>query len=159
VNAAVETLASRWRSRPPRERAVVALGAAVVAGALAWTFLWQPLVRDLDATERELAQAREREALAQALAADAATLSRQAKAPATADPRAAVQRTLAAGGLRAAVDAQDGGVRVTLPAVTLDALVPWLDAAAREEQLFPAELTITRRVEPGLLRAEITLVR
>jgi len=162
VSALVQSWLGRWRARSPREQFALALGGAVVAGTLAWALLWQPLARDLAASERDLAQARARAALAQGRAADVAALSRQARAPATADPRAAVVRTLAASGLKASaptIDAQDGGVRVTFAAVALDALVPWLDALGREEQLFPAEMTLTRRVEPGLLRAEITLAR
>jgi type II secretory pathway component PulM len=155
-------LAPRWQRLSGRERVAVGAGAAIVAAAVGWFALWQPLVRSLDETERELRQARARLAVAQSRADDIATASRQAHPPMTTDPKAGVVRALTASGLRSAatsVEAQDGGVRVTFAATGLDALAPWLDAVAREEHLFPAEMTLTRRVEPGRLRAEITLAR
>ncbi len=151
-----------WSRLSARERAAVVAAIAVAASALGWVALWQPLRNDLAATEQALLEMRARLAQAKERANDIAVLSRESRPPATADARAAVERLLSAQGRASAagpLDAQDGGVRVTFAAIGLDTLVPFVAAAGREEHLFPVEMTLTRRVEPGRVRAELTLAR
>lgn len=156
------TATRRWLRLSPRERIAVGLAAIVVLVAVLWAALWRPLSRDLDATERALLEARTGLAQAQARANDIAALSRRGISPAISTPDAAVLRTLAARGLRESaqsIDARDGAIRVTFTAIGLEALIAWLEQIGREERLFPAEMTLTRRVEPGRVRAEVTLAR
>jgi hypothetical protein len=65
-------------------------------------------------------------------------------------------------GLRPAVtalDVQDGRVRLTFAAVRFDALVALLDALARTDGLRAVDAVLAARVEPGTVRAELTLAR
>jgi type II secretory pathway component PulM len=78
------------------------------------------------------------------------------------DPRAAVARAFADRGLRipaGGIDTRDNRVHVVLPEVSLDQLVAGLDALARDDGLRPVEASLTARVEPGSLRAEISFAR
>jgi type II secretory pathway component PulM len=47
-------------------------------------------------------------------------------------------------------------LRVTLDAVSFDALVTLLDALQRDARLSAVDLTAAARVEPGQVRAEMT---
>ena len=71
-------------------------------------------------------------------------------------------RALADHGIRVeagSVDLRDNRVRVVLPDVRFDALVAALAALALDEGLRPVEATLTARVEPGTVRAELTFAR
>jgi general secretion pathway protein M len=153
----------RWRSaRTPRERGVIAALVVVVAAAIAWLALWQPLTRDLTVLRASVPA--ERGALAQArkMADEMASLARAAPVRNAAEPRAELERILGERGLRAAVtqlDWQDQRVRIVFANVGVDALVALLDALQRDAQLRVLEATLTARVEPGTVRAELTLAR
>jgi type II secretory pathway component PulM len=89
-------------------------------------------------------------------------LKRNAKPVRTADLRSAVEQAGAARGLAnllTSIDASEGRVRVTFAAVDVDALAPFIEALGRDELLFVREATLVARVEPGTVRAELTLAR
>lgn len=151
-----------WERASPREQALLALGAVLVVLGLGWPLVWQPLERDLQRIDDARRDARVRIADARKAADEIAGLARVAKLPATSDPRAAVERVVASRALRGAVtafDAEGGRVRLTFAAIELNALVLLLDALAREEHLFVSEALLAARVEPGSVRAELTLTR
>jgi general secretion pathway protein M len=157
-----ERLSDFFDRTSPRERVLLALGAVVVAVGVGGPLLWLPLQRDLAQSELDLAKARAQLATARRDADEIAGLQRSARTPRTADVRAAVERIVGAQGLRpalTALDLQGDRARLTFAAVPFDALVPLLDAAAAEEQLFPVEALLAARVEPGSVRAELTLAR
>jgi general secretion pathway protein M len=162
VNAR-EALARWWQLRSvPERRVLIAVGAAV-ALALAWLILWQPLERDSGRLARRLAS--DRAALADARqASDAiAGLARAAAAPVAADPRAALDGALAAQNLKTVASAierlDDDRVRVTLDRIGFNALAALLDVLQRDARLRAVEVVATARVEPGLVRADLTLTR
>ena len=106
----------------------------------------------------------ERSALAQArkMADEMVSLARTAPARRATDARAELERVLAERGLRSAVtqlDWQDGRARIVFADVGVDALVSLLEALQRDAQLRIVEATLTARVEPGTVRAELTLAR
>ena len=73
-----------------------------------------------------------------------------------------LDRVLAQQNLREAVtslDWRDGRARIVLAAVGYDALIVALEALQRDARLRVVEATITARVEPGIVRAELTLGR
>ena len=151
-----------WYQRSPRERLLIALAAIVVAGGAGHALLYRPLSNDLADSERAAAKARADVAVARQLADEVAGLAREPRAAQTADLRAAAARVAAATGLGDAVtalDARDGSVRVTFADVGLDAFAAFVDAAGREELLFPSEMLLAARVTPGRVRAEATLER
>ncbi len=155
-------LAGAWDRASRRERALIALAAAVVVFAVLWLWMWQPMNADIARLERDLPRARAVLAAARAQADDLVALQRSSARARSGDPRAAVERVLAERGLRAAVgtlDAQDGRVRLGFPAVRFDALVGLLDTLAKSEGLRAVDATLTARVEAGTVRADVTLAR
>ena len=54
---------------------------------------------------------------------------------------------------------RDGRAYVVLAAVDYDALIVALEAMQRDARLRAVEATLTARVEPGMVRAELTLAR
>lgn len=155
-------LAGAWDRASRRERALIALAAAVVVFAVLWLWMWQPMNADIARLERDLPRARAVLAAARAQADDLVALQRSSARARSGDPRAAVERVLAERGLRAAVgtlDAQDGRVRLGFPAVRFDALVGLLDTLAKSEGMRAVNATLTARVEAGTVRADVTLAR
>ena len=92
-----------------------------------------------------------------------AGLTRAPAAPIAADPRAVLDGALAARNLRSAASTierlDDDRVRVTLDSIGFDALAALLDALQRDARLRAVEVVATARVEPGLVRADLTLTR
>jgi general secretion pathway protein M len=154
---------AEWLSgKTLRERRIVAAIALLAAAVLLWVALWQPLVRDREAMR--VAHAGNMAALATArrITEEGVALARTAAPPASSDARANLERILAQQGLRPAVtqlEWQDGRARVVFAAVGYDALIVALEALQRDARLRAAEATLTARVEPGIVRAELTLAR
>jgi type II secretory pathway component PulM len=154
---------ARWAAaRTMRERGALAALAVLLAALLGWFAVWQPLQRDL--ASLQVAVPAERRALVSArrMVDEMAALSRNAPAPRAVDARAELERIVAERGLRPAlteISWQDERARLVFADVSLDALVPFLDALARDARLTIREATLTARVEPGTVRAEITLAR
>jgi len=151
-----------WRRRAPRERALLALAAVVVGGAAAYALLYRPLAQDLGMVDQAAARARADVVVARQQADEVAGLAREGRAAQTADLRAAAARVAAAAGLKdalTALDVTEGRVRVTFADVGLEAFANFIDAAGREELLFPTDVLLAARVTPGQVRAEATLAR
>jgi len=153
-------LQDAWDRASPRERALLRWTSVVVVLAVLYALAWSPLMEDV---------ARTREALARD-SATLATLRSYAEAPAPTraadapllEPQAALTRALDARGLRGAasqVEAREGRVVTVLPAVSFDGLVALLDDLARNDRLRVLDARVTARVEPGTVRAELTLGR
>jgi type II secretory pathway component PulM len=51
----------------------------------------------------------------------------------------------------------DGRVRITFGSVSFARLVGWLESVHREGGLYVQEATMSALVQPGLVRAELTL--
>jgi type II secretory pathway component PulM len=154
---------ARWLAGKSRnERRIVAAIAVAVGVTLLWLGVWQPMRRDAD----ELRATRDTNATALAAARrmteDAAGLARATPNSTPADARAALERILAQQNLRGAVtqlDWQEGRAHVVFAAVSYDALIALLEALQREGNLRAVEATLTARVEPGTVRADLTLAR
>ena len=162
LQALSPALASAWDRASHRERAMIAIAAIVLVLAAGWTGLWLPMEADIARLQRDLPRAHSVLATARAQANDLVALQRSSAPVKSADPRAAVERVLAERGLRpavAALDVQDGRVRLTFAAVRFDALIGLLDALARADGLRAVDAVLAARVEPGTVRAELTLAR
>lgn len=150
-----------WARASTRERRLIVAAAIVVVGGLGWSLLWKPIEADTARLARDVPRERAVLAATRAQAADLAALE---KAPAAVRGPLlpAIERAVAERGLRGdagALEEKDGRVRVNLGSVRFDALVPLLDALAREAGVRVVEGTVTQRVEPGLVRAELVLAR
>jgi len=152
---------SWWHTKSGRERTIAMLLGALALVALAWLAVLEPLRADTARLERELAQARERLALGQTRASDIAALARSAPAVATGDARAQFDAAAIRLGVKpvAVERAAQDGLRVTFDAIAFDTLTRLVDELQREAKLRGTELDATALVEPGRVRAEITLRR
>jgi type II secretory pathway component PulM len=153
---------SRWWSSKSRgERRIVGALVVLIVVAFTWWGIWQPVTRDTAATRSANARGRVALAAARRMADEMAGLAR-ATAPAAADPRAELDRVLAQQNLRPAVTQQewkDGRARLVMAAVNYDALIAGLEALQRDARLRLVEATLTARVEPATVRAELVLAR
>ena len=154
---------ARWLAGKTRtERRIVAATAAAVGIAVLWLGVWEPLRRDADTMRAAHAINAAELAAARKTTEEAAGLARTPAAPGPADPRATLDRILAQQNLRGAVtqlDWQEGRAHAVFAAVPYDALIPLLEALQREGNLRVVDATLTARVEPGTVRAELTLAR
>jgi type II secretory pathway component PulM len=149
-----------WAALARRDRRLLVAIATLGLALAAWWLVWQPLQRDA-ATMRSAAPG-EAAALSEGrrAAEEIAGLARAAVAPPSGDPRGVLERILVQRGLRAAVtqlDWQDGRARVVFTSVGFDPLVAALEVLQRDGRLRIVEAVITARVEPGSVRAELTL--
>jgi len=158
-----EALIHWWHVRSRPERRWLAAIAAVVALAVLWILFWQPLVRDTDRLVQRAPLDRAGLAEARRASDDIAGLARNAPAPQASDPRAALDAVLAARNLKGAATQieriDNDRLRVTFERIDFDAFAAVLDALQREARLRPVEVVATARVEPGLVRADVTLSR
>ena len=150
-----------WQSRSSMERKAIAIAGIAIAAVLVWMLLLLPMQRDTDVLVRQLAAARTSLAEARRQADDIATLARTTAAPTPGDARADLDAALARTGAKPiAIDRIDAQrLRVTFDTIGFDALVALLANLQRDGHLRAVELTATGRVEPGQVRAEMTLAR
>jgi type II secretory pathway component PulM len=152
-----------WQLRSHSERMLLTAAAGLAAVALAWLVVWQPLARDTDSLARQIESDRATLADARLRADEIAGLARSAPSVATADPRAALDPVLAQQNLKTAattierIDSER--IRLTFDTIGFDALTVFLDALQRDARLRAVELVATARVEPGQVRADVTLAR
>ena len=155
-------MASWLATKTRAERRIVAAFLVVVTIALLWAAVWQPLTQDT--ATLQIAQAGNAAALARArgMALEISDLSRTPATDAPTDARAGLERILLQQNLRSAVtqlEWRDGRAHVVFAAVGYDALIVALEAMQRDARLRSVAATITARVEPGMVRAELTLAR
>ena len=136
---------------------------ALIAAVVVTAALVAIPLRDAIARAREdVARNRAMLEVARERIADNAALAHANPAAKTADLRGAIDRVFAAHGLRyAPVDAQatDGRQSIVVEAAPFDALVRALDALAHDEGARLVDATLTTRVDPGTVRAELVLAR
>lgn len=155
-------LSTWWRGKATNERRlVVAVAGFAMAGVL-WALVWQPLVSDLAALRAGRPQRAAALIESQRMANEMAALARSQAPVRAADHRADVERALAQHGLRAAVTQltwHEGRAHLVFGAVGFDPLMRMLEALQRDAHLRVIEGTLTTRVEPQTVRAELTLGR
>lgn len=153
----------RWLdARTPRERGLIAVAAVLAAGFAAWLGFWVPLNANIATLRAEAVRSRAALVEGRRMAEAIPALARSARAPEPLPPRAAVERAAAAAlgavpGLL--IGSADESIRVTLPAVAFDAVVVFVELLQREARLQLHEATLTARVEPGTVRAELVFRR
>jgi type II secretory pathway component PulM len=152
-----------WQLRSRSERMLLAAAAGTAALALIWLVVWQPLARDTDRLIRQIESDRATLADARRRADEIAGLARSPPSVVTADPRAALDPVLAQQNLKTAATTieriDNERVRLTFNAIGFDALTVFLDTLQRDARLRAVEVVATARVEPGQVRADVTLAR
>jgi type II secretory pathway component PulM len=161
-DASTATPLTRWWGEKSRgERRIVVAFAAFVGLVLGWWGLWLPLVNDLAVMRADAPSSRAALAEAHRMADEIASLARTPAAPA-ADTRALLEHGLASANLRQAVtqlDWQEGRARLVFAAVDFARLVAALESLQHDSGLALVDATLTARVEPGTVRAELVLAR
>lgn len=154
---------TRWLAGKTRaERRIVAAIAVLAGAAVLWVAVWQPLRRDAEALRTAHSVDATALAAARKMTEEAAGLARTAGAPAPVDPRTTLERILVQHNLRGAVtqlDWQEGRAHVVFASISYEALIASLEVLQREGRLRAVDAMLTARVEPGIVRAEITLAR
>jgi type II secretory pathway component PulM len=157
-----ERFAQWWSLRSGRERLALVLVSSVAAFALLWWLAWQPLQRDSERLARALVEQRATLVEARRQADEIAGLARNAPTPPAGDARAAIESALARQGLKpsGAIERIEGDRwRMSFDAIAFDALASLLDMLQRDAGVRAADVSVTGRVEPGQVRAEVTLTR
>ena len=163
MRPATETRLIQWRQwwqlRSPAERTAWLIVGGIALVLVAWLLIWQPLTSETERLERRLMEQRAALATARHQADEIAALARSAVEPLPRDARADVESALARQGLKAtAIDrGEDQRLRVTLDAVSFEALTRLLEGLQRDARLNAVDLTAAARVEPGQVRAEMTV--
>ena len=158
--AALHAFHEIWRVRDARHRSAWLVIVAITAVILL-VLLAMPLADAIARTRDDVARNRVMLDIARHRAAENETLARETPL-AHADPRSAIDRVLAAEGLRyqpAASQAGDATTNIVIADTDFDALVRALDRLAREDAIHVSEAIVTARVEPGRVRAELALRR
>ncbi len=151
-----------WSAKTGGERRVIATLAVLAGVGLGWWAVWQPLARDIDAMRA--AAARDATALhsANRMADEIAGLARSVAPQPAADAHADLERVLAQQALRSALTQQDwhdGRAHLVFARVDYDALIGALETLQRDARLRVVEATLTARVDPGTVRADVVLAR
>lgn len=153
----------RWMAGRTRgERYIVFALIVLVVVVLLWTLIWQPIARDSESLRAARGANAAALSAARAMTDEAAGLARASTTPAATDPRDGLERVLVQQNLRPSVtqlDWKDARAHLVFSAIGYDALVSMLEALQREAGLRATEAVITARVEPGTVRAELTLAR
>jgi general secretion pathway protein M len=154
-------LTTFWRERAPRERAVLAALAGVVALTLVFLLLVEPAWIGIKRLQSSLPSLRAQVAQLDGLLAEAKALrSRpQAATVAPAEARAALERSLASAGLKASrvTALADGDVQMTFAAVPFAQWSSWLAAAERELGARAISVKATSNGTPGQVDVELAL--
>lgn len=160
-----EQLIALWRSREPRERQVLAIGAVVCVALLAWALVWHPLTRaqqDLDARlsarQQDLAFMRQAEAQLESLrqTSQQGGVSREGRSLlALADASA---REAGLGPRLTRIEPLDGKrIRLELKTADFDVLVGWLADLQRRYGIQANDVSIDRAAGDGQVNARLTL--
>jgi general secretion pathway protein M len=156
----MSVLATWWAERAPRERRVLAGGAAVLAALLAWAYGWHPLQAERARLAADLPRLR---AEAAAVAASAADVSRlRASRTAGGEPGEVIRTRLqshATGGGVSVTAQPDQRYRVVLPPMRFDVLTRELGVLAEAHGIVIERLALTAQPAPGVVGTDVLVLR
>jgi type II secretory pathway component PulM len=152
-----------WHAAEPARRSLLLTGTVAAVLAVALAIGWQPLTTAIARAREDVARTRVELAIARDRIAETESLVRAASAAASAtDVRSAVTRVFGEHSLLSTpVDARsvDGRFAVVVADARFEAIVNALDVLARTAGIRLVEGTVTARVDPGSVRAELTFAR
>ncbi len=156
-----QALLPLWRERTLRERAVLAVLAALLLALMGYGLLWQPAAENIVRLQQELPQMRSELARMQAMAAElAASKSRTAVAvPVGAELQAALQQSLQDMGLsgQKLATRPDGRITLEWHDAPFSRMADWLDLARRKWRVRLVEGHMERTLHPGDVNAHLVL--
>jgi len=157
----------QWlNSLAPRERRIVLAGAAVLAAALAYLLVWEPLQVSLSDQRDRLERQRAELAELTRIRDQVEKLRQQAESRDTGSVTAPlsaannVAQSMGLGGALQRVEPRgENRVQVWFEGAAFADLVRWLRTMQSEHRLTVANATIERHEEPGSVTAQLTLER
>lgn len=147
----------RWTRLETRERRALSLLVLVLCILLAWLGIWQPLQ---EARRHAEAQYHSKHADLDWMRAHANDIHATPTTRAETRPLLSIASELAGAfqlSLSQAEPLADGSVRISLTNSSFNRLVLWLEALQRTHGITASQLTITRKTEPGMVDATLTL--
>lgn len=150
-----------WSERAPREKAILAAGAALVLIAVLYLLAIEPAATGIARLERALPHTRAQAAKLDALLGEVKNLKSRAQV-ATVSPqeaRGAIEKSLAAAGLKAAriVPLADGDLQLTFANVPYATWAAWLARTERELGARATGVNATATSTPGNVDVELAL--
>jgi general secretion pathway protein M len=157
----MEALRQFWSEREPRERALIGSGVLLAGAVLLYLVLIEPAVSGIARLQRALPNTRAQSAQLEALLVEVRALkSRPAVGTgAGTDAQAAIERSLAAAGLKAVriVPLANGALQLSFANVPYAAWSVWLAAAERELGVRATAVTVKATAAAGNADVELAL--
>jgi general secretion pathway protein M len=157
----MDALRNFWSQRAPRERLALAAAATVLLLAAIYLLLIEPAATGIPRLERTLPAARTQAEQLDRLLAEVASLKAkpQTATLAPAEARAAVERSLAAAGLKASrvVPLAEGDLQITFANVPYAAWSTWLAGVERELGAKASIVAARATGTPGATDIDVTL--
>jgi len=152
-----------WQQREPRERAILAGGAALLLVALLYAFVWEPITQD-----RKRLQTRVPQLIASArqIEQDAAEIERLKalpRAPVSAQGlQSAIEQAAVAGNVREKITRvtteSNNRSRVQFAEVAFDQWLAWVATLQNEQRIRVEAAQVEALAEPGMVKVNAVFV-
>lgn len=153
-----DQLALYWLARTEQERKVLAIGGAVVLGALVYMLFVAPALSGREKLRTQLEQLHVEAANMQALGQEASELARQPAVQVTPMTKESLTASLAARSITPGSLAISGDfAKLQLNGVAFANLYAWLDAQRRENRIVAEDVAVTAGSPAGQVDAVLTL--
>lgn len=147
-----------WAARNPRERRILAIGAAAVLAALVYLLLIAPAQSGLARYRRSLPELRQQVAQLQGMAQEAVSLPQGEVAPPPPISRETVEASLARRGLKAqSVTIAGDTARLQLKDVSFTSLLDWIADSRGAAQMTVTEASLNAQSQPDIVSGSIAL--
>ncbi len=163
----MESLLEWWNSLAVRERKLLMVGGGVLALALAWLLVWEPVQQGISEREQAINNHQALIGELQVMREEARTLRGRARANAGGGTRGDLlslanssAREHGLGGAVQRVQPQgDDQVQVWLEQAAFDELVAWLGTLQYEHGIRVHNISLERQREPGRVNSRVALQR
>jgi len=153
-----------WEARAPRERAIIGAGVALLALAIAWAFVWEPIVADrarlIDVMPRLRAQAAQ--VAAQGAEVDQLRAAARGRPPVAA-PQSVVEEAVKGAGLASSLAGvtalAEGRVQIALRPVPFDTLVRVVAQLGEARGMAVESMVLRASGEPGRVQVDNLVLR
>ena len=157
------SITTAWDTARPAQRVLFCAFVAVLAVVLGVFYVAMPLRDAIARAKNDVERNRMVLDIARARANESASLARDSPAAHAGEPAPAIDRVLSRHGLQfvpSGSKSADGGLlSIVIARARFDALVGALEALERDEGIHVVEATLTALVDPGFVRAELSLRR
>lgn len=155
MNAAI---AEYWQSRPPRDRALIVLVAAITVLGLLYAYVWMPMNETRARLRAELPKLRGDAQQMQAQAKEIARLKAAPPAQGSAGPLEKLNQSAEAAGMGGAppqvTQLAPDRVQVMIAATPFDRWIAWLGDLAAESGIRVESAQVNATGEPGVVRVQ-----